>query len=44
MNNTRERSGDNSETINDEIVATADNLLEYKCLSTKQHNILLLKC
>ena len=26
--------------INDEIVAIADKLLEYKCLSPKQHRIL----
>ena len=29
--------------VNEEIVAVADNLLEYKCRSTKQHKFSLLK-
>ena len=27
-----------------EIVVIADKLLEYKCVSTKQHNLLILNC
>ena len=30
--------------INDEIFVIADRLLEKKCISTKEHNFLLLKC
>ena len=30
--------------FNEEIVAIADNLLEYKSISTKQHKFLLLNC
>ena len=31
------QAGNNSNLINDEIVAIVDKLLEYKCISEKQH-------
>ena len=34
----------NSFIINEEIVAIVDKLLEYKCLSKKQHKQILIKC
>ena len=37
-------AGNNSEIINDEIVAIIYKLLEYKCISKKQHKQILLKC
>ena len=37
-------AGNNSDKINDEIVAIVDKLLEYKCISKKQHKQKLLKC
>ena len=37
-------SGNNSDLINDEIVAIVDKLLEYKCISKKQHKQILIKC
>ena len=37
-------AGNNSDKINDEIVAIVDKLLEYKCISKKQHKQILLKC
>ena len=37
-------AGTNSETINQEIVAINDKLLEYKCISKKQHKQILIKC
>ena len=37
-------AGINSDIINDEIVAIVDKLLEYKCISKKQHKQILLKC
>ena len=36
-------AGNNSDKINDGIVALVDKLLEYKCLSNKQHEQILLK-
>ena len=36
--------GNNSDLINDEIVAIIDKLLEYKCISKKQHKQFLIKC
>ena len=36
--------GNNSDLINDEIVAIIDKLLEYKCISKKQHKQILIKC
>ena len=36
--------GNNSDIINDEIVAIVDKLLEYNCLSKKQHKQILTKC
>ena len=35
--------GNNSDMINDEIVAIVNKLLEYKCLSKKQHKQMLIK-
>ena len=37
-------AGNNSDLINDEIVAIVDKLLEYKCISKKQHQQVLIKC
>ena len=37
-------AGNNSDIINDEIVAIVDKLLEYKCKSKKQHKQILIKC
>ena len=37
-------AGNNSDIINNEIVAIVDNLLEYKCISKKQHKQILIKC
>ena len=36
-------AGNNSDIINDEIVII-DKLLEYKCITKKQHNQVLIKC
>ena len=36
--------GNNSEMNNEEIVATAHKILEYKCISTRQVNFLNIKC
>ena len=38
------QAGNNSDKINNEIVAILDKLLEYKCKSKKQHKQLLIKC
>ena len=38
------QAGNNSDIINDEIVAIVDKLLEYKCISKKRHKQILLKC
>ena len=37
-------AGNNSDIINQEIVAIVDKLLEYKCISNKQHKQSLIKC
>ena len=37
-------AGNNSNRINDEIVAIVDKLLEYKCISKKQRKQILIKC
>ena len=37
------QGGNNSDLIHDEIVAKVDELLEYKCVSQKQHKQILLK-
>ena len=37
-------TGNNSDIINEEIIAVVDKLLEYKCISKKQHKIFLIKC
>ena len=36
-------AGNNSDILNDEIVAIVDKLLEYKCISKKQHEQILIK-
>ena len=36
--------GNNSDIINDEIVVIIDKLLEYKCVTKKQHKQILIKC
>ena len=36
--------GNNSNLIEEEIVAIIDKLLEYKCISKKQHKQILIKC
>ena len=38
------QAGNNSDIINNEIVAIVDKLLEYKCISKKQHEQILNKC
>ena len=43
INFTRKQGGNNCKIMNEEIVAVADELLEYKCIATKQHNFLLLR-
>ena len=37
-------AGNDSDIINEEIVAIIDKLLEYKCISKKQHKQILIKC
>ena len=37
-------AGNNSDIINEEIFAIIDKLLEYKCISKKQHKQILIKC
>ena len=37
-------AGNNSDIIDQEIVAIVDKLLEYKCITKKQHNQFLIKC
>ena len=38
------RGGNNSNLIDEEIVTIVDKLLEYKCISKKQHKQILIKC
>ena len=40
----KKHGGNNSNLIDEEIVAIIDKLLEYKCLSKKQHKQILIKC
>ena len=37
-------AGNNSDIINEEIVVIIDKLLEYKCITKKQHKQILTKC
>ena len=37
-------AGNNSDIINDEIVAIVDKILEYTCITEKQHKQILIKC
>ena len=38
------QAGNNSDLINQEIVAIVDKLLEHKCISKKEHRQILIKC
>ena len=38
------QAASNSNIINEELIAITDKLLQYKCISTNQHNFLLPKC
>ena len=38
------QAGNNSDIVNQEIVPIVDKLLEYKCISKKQHKQILIKC
>ena len=38
------QAGNNSYIINEEIVVIIDKLLEYKCVTKKQHKQILIKC
>ena len=38
------QAGNTSDIINEEIVAIVDKLLEYKCISRKQHKQILIEC
>ena len=38
------QAGNTSDIFNHEMVAIVDKLLEYKCISKKQHEQLLFKC
>ena len=38
------QAGNNSDIINEEIITIVDNLLEYKCISKKQHKQILNNC
>ena len=38
------QAGNNSDIINQELVAIFDKLIEYKCISKKEHKQILLKC
>ena len=38
------QAGNNSDIINEEIIAVVEKLLEYKCISKKQHKQILIKC
>ena len=40
----QKHAGNNSDIINKESVAIIDKLLEYKCISKKQHKQILNKC
>ena len=38
------QAGNNSDLINEEIIAIVDKLLEYQCISKKKHQQVLIKC
>ena len=38
------QAGNNSNISNDEIIAIVDKLLDYKCISKKQHKQIFVKC
>ena len=38
------KAGNNADIINEEIVVIIDKLLEYKCITKKQHKQILIKC
>ena len=37
-------AGNNSNIVSEEIIAIVDKLLEYKCISKKQHKQISIKC
>ena len=37
-------AGNNSNTNNEQIIAIVEKLLEYKCMSKKEHRQILIKC
>ena len=37
-------AGNNSDLINEEIIVRVDKLLEYKCITKKEHKQILIKC
>ena len=39
----KKQAGNNSDIINDEIVAIVDKFLEYECISKKEHKQILIK-
>ena len=40
----KKHGGNNSNKIDEEIVAIVNELLEYKCISNQQHKQILIKC
>ena len=38
------QAGNNSDIINEEIVVIIDRILEYKCMTKKQHKQILIEC
>ena len=40
----QKHTGINSNIIDKEIIAIVDKLLEYKCMSKKEHKQILIKC
>ena len=40
----KKQAGNNSAIINNETVVILDELIEYKCISEKQHKNFLIKC
>ena len=40
----QKQAGNISSIFDEEIIAIVDKLLDYKCISTKQHNEILIKC
>ena len=38
------QAGNDSNMINEEVIAIVNKLLEYKCITKKQHKQILIKC